>query len=370
MIRTELATAIGRAARRLGPHPRGLLFTPVARGNPFQELLHGGLWSRGIAPIPVYDATDISAARWFHDLGGRAALHLHWTTGITGRAETEADAAGAGKAFLDRVRELQHAGIRFVWTIHNRLPHECRFVEAELDFRAELAATADVIHLMSRAALDELTELYPIPADRVTVLAHPSYDAAYPGYMQRPDVRLRLGIDQDELVIAVIGAIRAYKQVDALHDAVRASRAPVRLLVAGEPGPDTEELVDSLHADPEVTVIARRLTDREVSEVIVAADAVASVYGSPLASGTATLALTLGRAVLAPDRRSAREQFGEAAIYGTTTDVQRLADVLGGLDRADLQRRGQLARELAAGRRAVPADFAARIDALLGRDGS
>ena len=107
-----------------------------------------------------------------------------------------------------------------------------------------------------------------------------------------------------------------------------------RLLVAGDPGPQTEELIERLRADPHVTVLAKLLTDREMSEMITAADAVACIHDSPLASGTANLALTLGRAVLAPDRASSHEQYGEAAVYTTATDLEHLAQLLGGLDRA------------------------------------
>ncbi len=368
MRRTELVTRIARAARHLGAGPRGLLFTPVARVNPFQEILYGELWCRDIAPIAVYDTPDISMATLFHELGGRAAVHLHWTHEITRAARTEVEAADATKAFVARVRTLQDAGVKFVWTIHNRLPHECRFVDVEIDFRAQLAATADVLHVMTAAAVDELSDLYPIPTERVIVVPHPSYATAYPDYVRQPDARSRLGIEHDELVVAVLGAIRGYKQIDTLHDALRASGSRVRLLVAGDPGPQTEELIERLRADPHVTVLAKLLTDREMSEMITAADAVACIHDSPLASGTANLALTLGRAVLAPDRASSHEQYGEAAVYTTATDLEHLAQLLGGLDRADLQRRGQIARDLAAQRRSVPEAFARTIDDLLGSD--
>ncbi len=366
MRRTELVTRIARAARHLGAHPRGLLFTPVARINPFQEILYGELWCRDVAPIAVYDPPDVTMARLFHELGGRAAVHLHWTNDVTRAAQTDVEAADAAKAFLDRVHTLQDGGIKFVWTIHNRLPHECRFVDVEVDFRAQLAATADLLHVMSAAAIDELRDLYPVPAERVVVIPHPSYATAYPDYVRQPDARSRLGIEHDELVVAVVGAIRRYKRIDTLHAALRASSSRVRLLVAGDPGPDTEELLEDLRADPHVTVFAKLLTDREMSEMITAADAVACLHDSPLASGTATLALTHGRAVLAPDRASSHEQFGEVAIYTSASDLEHLAQVLSGLDRADLQRRGQIARDLAAERRSVPETFARTVDDLLG----
>ena len=93
---------------------------------------------------------------------------------------------------LRAIDSFKDHGGRFVWTIHNVLPHESRFEELELHLRQELANRADLVHAMCDATREEIGRLYQLPVDRTLTVAHSSYLGIYPDATDR-DLARRSG---------------------------------------------------------------------------------------------------------------------------------------------------------------------------------
>lgn len=354
---TTLATDLMLSARSLDvAEPRLLVFGPVARGNPYQELIYGDLRSAGIAPVPCLPWEQRSAVLGALAAGIPTGFHLHWTTVVTAHADDAAHAERLTVDFLDEIDTWKAAGLRFVWTVHNRMPHRTRFPAVERSFRAALAQRADLIHVMTTEATKITAGLYELPGDRIVVVPHPSYTGAYPTYFRRDDCRLRMGIETRDLVVAAVGAVEAYKNIPMLYEAVRVARSRtgrrIWLIVAGAHDPSVDpvldDLITELRADPYALVEARRLSDREMSEFVTAADVVASCYDTPLVSGSAMLAATIGRPVLAIDTPQSRSVLGEAGFFARVGDADSIAATLAELDPDALARAGDAARALAA----------------------
>jgi beta-1,4-mannosyltransferase len=347
--------------------PRVLVFAPIARMNPFQELLYRELETVDVSSVPLLDWGQRAEITTAVHAGANVAFHLHWTTVVAAEATSAVEAAAMHDQFVNELDEWRSSGIRFVWTVHNRLPHDCPYPAEEVAFRQKLADRADVVHVMHESATAEVAADYRLPADRVAVIEHPPYDAVYPTYVTQRDTRRRLGIGDNDVVIAAIGAIRPYQGLDRLAEAVRLARRKsgrtIWLIVGGDP-PSKDDLelnatLASLDRDPHSIVEARRLSDREVSEFAIASDVFAAVYSSPLTSGAATLGLTVGRAVVAADTGANRSQIGPAGRFVAGNSVDELASCLVDLDRDTARRVGSLAREQLASDPAL--EFAQRI---------
>lgn len=324
--------------------PRVLLYTPVVRGNPIQEMIYKRLWDHGIAALGVHDHRELRHAALAVDAGGDAVIHLHWTSSILPIGGSESELRLAAQDFLKAMRRLKDIGVKLIWTIHNRLPHDCSFPTVHIEFREELSALADVIHVMSEHAVAELEMLYPIPHDKVAVVPLPSYVGVYPDFAAQADCRVRLGLHADDLVIAAPGAIRPYKQLDRLHRAIQAAsaRTPerLRLVVAGAPSSggvdDIGPTLAALRGDPWVTLIPHAIADRDMSEVVIASDVVSCAYDSPLVSAVSVLAISLSRPVIAPNRATSRWVLGDSALYVDLDAPGGLIDCLSALRRPDL----------------------------------
>jgi beta-1,4-mannosyltransferase len=301
--------------------PVVLAYHPVARTNPYQSLLYRRCWEHGIAPVPL------ASLDWLDDLvglvkmGPQVALHLHWTKGILAGAETPADAARRRQAFLGRLDGFLAAGGKLVWTVHNILPHDSRFPDEDARLQQAIADRAAVVHILAAATDRAVAGSFSIDQAKVLEVPHPSYRGAYADVVTREEARYQLGLDPDEMVYGVFGAIRPYKGLTDLLDAFdlaleRPGRR--RLLVAGAPSglPGEEVVLDRCALHPFVVLFPRRIPSDEMQLYLRAADVAVIPYQRTLNSGVLMLALTFGLPVVVP-KGSALEGIVNATVART-----------------------------------------------------
>jgi beta-1,4-mannosyltransferase len=301
-----IAAEVSRAARetlRLDTdEPTVLGYYPVARMNPFQELLYSGSYAAGAAVVPLVNRKHLPVLEAAVTMGARAILHLHWTSEVLRDARTAAHAESLRSQFILELERIKDLGIRLVWTVHNALPHTCTFPEQERALRNDIAALTDAIHIMNPQTVAEVSEQFVIPEDKVFASPHPSYSGFYPE-VDRTTARFELGFGPHDIVVGTIGSITHYKGLETLVagiDTVSLDEPRLCGLIAGIPGADSESLIESLSQSRNVTVIARKLTDRDIAKMTTALDYMALPYERTLNSGASALAATFGIPIIAP----------------------------------------------------------------------
>ncbi len=237
--------------------------------------------------------------------------------------------------FFVQVGVLRIAGCRFVWTAHNLLNHERRLAGFEWFCNLLFARLAQAIVVHGEAAKREFIGLYRARriADRIVVMAHPNYIGAYPGDVTREEARQHLGIEGEAVVILCLGQIRRYK---GLADIVRAFRAlpadgRAELWIAGEPV--DADLASELNRDAAMAagihLRFRYLPADEVGVLLAACDVVALPYVHILTSGAAVLAMSYGKACVAPRLDGLVEVLDErGAFFYDPADATGLEDAL------------------------------------------
>lgn len=281
-----------------------IAYYPQSPGNPYEKMLYSAAEKRGITAIPVDDLSPLVDSR-LADLGERLVVHVHWTAPILGPGISPGEARDMGKKFLNHVEELQKHGARLVWTVHNVMPHECRFPDEEAAFRQELADRADLLHVMCERTAEFVSAYYTLPQEKMRVVAHPGYVDVYPNIVDQPRARAELGLKPDHTVFCFLGGIRPYKGVDRLLDAfdrVAQAKPESRLIVVGPPGrfPEIETLADRCEADARIIGNFNRIADADVQIYMNAADVVVLPHRSVLNSGSVMLAFSFARPVIAP----------------------------------------------------------------------
>jgi glycosyltransferase involved in cell wall biosynthesis len=340
--------------------PLLLLYHPPARTNPFQRLLYGEGWSRGIVAMPLADPADAEAIA--EAAQGRATrrrvavvLHLHWLNGVTERAETAGRAGELATAFLAGLDAFRARGGRIAWTIHNALPHDVRYEDEAVRVRRGVVGRAVMVHALAASTPAAAAPWFEVPADRLVVIPHPSYAGVYPATASREAARFELGLWPDELAYLAFGAVRPYKGIEGLLAAWRAAAAtppiPRRLVVAGAvpPGPGTDELLLELAVTPDVAAFPRRIEDHLVGDFHRAADIAVLTRTQALNSGVLLLALTFGLPVVAPRFAAAEELLDDGvAILYEPGDRDGLVDALRRAPDLVASRPGDRARAIAA----------------------
>ena len=293
--------------------PIRVLFLPdFSDANPYQRELRTALESRGVsvsgARAPGRDPVAILRS-WLTN-GRPPVVHLHWTHNYLGQRADGSSARFArvrAALFLGQVRILRAFGVRIVWTVHN-LGHHDAAGTAGLNARVHrrLVGLSDAVICHCEAALEAVTVTYGIRArdrDRLHVIPHGNYVNVYGPSRTRDDTRRSLGMPADARVLLFVGAVRAYKGLADLAAAFRdVQRTDVRLVIAGKAATeaDARELSDAAAADPRIDLRLGFVPDDELPVLLGAADAVVLPFRDILTSGSAILAMSYGRAVIAP----------------------------------------------------------------------
>jgi glycosyltransferase involved in cell wall biosynthesis len=278
-------------------------FPDWRKGNPFLSMLFSRLDDVDASARPTGPLTEhLERAA---SSGSPGLLNLHWTTPVLRGASD----AGEAERRVGRLGELLDgftaAGGRLVWTVHNVLPHDAVYPEAEVEVCRLVAEHADLVHVLSEETLPAVAPYYRLDPERVVTIPHSSYVGVYPQRIGRPRARRRLGLGAHDRVLATLGLIRPYKGIDRLLDAVARpplDRPDLRLLVAGPQGggPGMQALVERLASTPRVVSRAERVPDRDVQLWLGAADLAVLPYAGILNSGSFLLAETFGLPVVAP----------------------------------------------------------------------
>jgi len=282
-------------------------------GNPYTRLLYEAVEEHG---VEVEDFTLQRALRGGYDL-----WHLHWPDDfLSYRSPGTALAYVAAELAL--MAQARVRGTRIIWTIHDLGPHESPHPWLERVFWPLFLSMVDGYVTLSEhardAALDRFPRLRSVPG---AVVPHGHYRPAYPPPVSRGTARDRWGLSEDAPVIAFLGRIRPYKNVEGLISAFRGLEGPdARLLVAGNPSSDAlaDRIRSAAAADDRIQLVLRFLPEDEIPSLIGAADLVALPYEDILHSGSALLALSFDRPVLVPARGAMgelREEVGTNWVY-------------------------------------------------------
>lgn len=286
-VRGSLGTPQG-AAMLLG-------YTPVARVNPYQALLYKRFGQVDVAVAPIPDPHAFVEYRHFTDLAPTVGVHFHWPAFVLRDCRTRADARTRVAAFVDGLDALRDSGVKVIFTVHNLIPHDATFVDDEVELQQALADRSDVVHTMSKSTIEAVEGFLRIEPDRVVTSPHPNYRSAYPDYVTKQTARQTLGIDADDVVYVVFGALKRYKGlsrlVDAIESANRMSDRRRRLVIAGAPDDSSEvrRFVNAATVHPDVLIAPSRVPADHVQYYMRSADIGLVPYERVLNSGAALL---------------------------------------------------------------------------------
>lgn len=227
------------------------------------------------------------------------------------------------------IRALRFSKLKLVWTVHNVLPHDPETTN-DLMIAKYLAkyASAKIVH--SGFTIDQMQEL-GMDTKNCHIVAHGNYDGVYPNSVTRETARQKLKLSKNDLVILFFGTIKAYKGVDTLLDEFKKlGNKNVRLLIAGTcSDKDLNGRIE--HAAEESGRIVYRpgfVKDEDVASYFQACDVVCLPFTSITTSGSALLALTFQKPVIAPATGALLDIPKSAGFFYEPSDMSALGDIL------------------------------------------
>lgn len=243
----------------------------------------------------------IFAARWIHANVHRGDVaHFHWPSFDYRRAGRFALVVGFLR-WMFVMALIRVKGARIVWSGHNVLPHD-RAVLPWIDVlgRHLTIFASDFVFLHGTNAACKMIERFPAVARKARLLPHGNWIGYHPHGPSRDAMRARLGIASSTFVYLLIGACKPYKNLESLIGQFFQVRGDVRLLIVGG-FPDARyehTILDLATGDARISVHRGYVPHEEMHGWLVASDAIVAPYRESLTSGTAVLAMSVGRPVV------------------------------------------------------------------------
>lgn len=269
--------------------------------NPFQSLLTESTESLG------WKVREFSPVK---SLLRRADIwHWHWPDGQF----SQRSRIGAWIRLVALLVLLQRArltGTPIVWTAHNIRGHEGKNRSVEDRFWPIFYRQVSAVHYLSESSRAAAVQRHPALAMKPSVVTHHGhYKDVYGAPISREEARATLNMDVKKPTIVFCGKVRAYKGVTDLIQAFRQTGSlDAQLVIAGMATREEEELVRAAaSSDPRISLNLKLLSDLEVKTNVCAADVVVLPYRKVTNSGSALLALSLDRPLLAANKGSIRE---------------------------------------------------------------
>ena len=277
-----------------------LPYFPSGNWNAYFRLLYARCPEFGFDPRPLDGVAEVD------DLSPASLLHLHGTRAAQVGASTTTEATTKTREFIFPIERFVERGGVLVWSIHDTLPHDCRFPDVEVGLRRRLAALARGIHVLHESTVEAVRPHYPLDPAKVFTVEHPLYTGAYPDYVTRAAARGALDLPSEAVMLLAFGAIRPYKGFDRLVQLLprirRESGREVRVMIAGRAlaTDDTRGLRHLVRATPGASMTEDGPPEEAVPQLFRAADVVVLPYREFLNSGVLLLGLTFGVPVVVP----------------------------------------------------------------------
>jgi beta-1,4-mannosyltransferase len=311
--------------------------------NPYFRLMYRALTDYGIEHRGEFQLNNA----WLRTNAAELdAIHIHWPEHLWRLHErTRLRRIWWLIGFLRLARTF---GIQRVWTVHNLPPHEIQ--AADLGGLWLLAREIDVFvcHSVDVAARVRRW-LRPPRSSAIVLMRLGNYDGVYPPPHDPERFAHSFGIPLNKPIVTVLGLLRAYKGLDVALEAARLLRPSVHLVVAGTPIGDITELRQAVAAWADhVTLIADRLSDQNVSNLLHLSEMMWLPYRRISSSSAVLLALTASRGVIASDLPFFREILeGGAGRLVKPSDPMALAEATRAYLQVPASERAAAARKLA-----------------------
>lgn len=312
--------------------------------NPSLLLLRRALAAEGVTLVTP--PRDTLSARWLWKERAKIdVLHFHWIQ-YHYRSSSRFRSLLALLGFALRLCVARWLGYGVVWTLHNILPHERAKGRVDEWARWLMMRLAHQVLVYCTAGQRAIQEHFG-RTQGVFNTSRGAYNELGWGVIDQKAARDSLGLSPDAFVFLYFGYIRGYKQTPHLvRSFQRLSGDHLRLVLVGQiqDAAIGRELARLTPLDSRIECAFGYADDEELRLFLAAADVVVLPFGEILSSGSALMALSCGRPVIAPALGCLPEWITPACgLLYDPSDRDALRQALIAIQQADIRTMQQAA---------------------------
>lgn len=199
---------------------------------------------------------------------------------------------------------------KLVWTPHNIIPHDSKYIKIHRFCRRFFAGKMKWIRLFSEISLPAAVKEFKCDKSKFKIIPEGSYVGYYPNNVGRVEARKFLNVADDKTVLLYTGFIKPYKGIDSLIESFKKSfRHNAILIIAGKVMDPWyfETIKKSINEN--IILIDRFIENDELQFFFNAADVVTLPFKKIENSGSVILAMSFKKAVIAPSMGVLKERL-------------------------------------------------------------
>ncbi|WP_163669967.1 glycosyltransferase family 4 protein [Adonisia turfae] len=294
-----------------------VIIAPWYTDNPYQQKLADQLTQKGHKVTGVSCSTSSLLKTVKNNQAD--VLHLHWLHHFFLEEESGFRAVLKLCLFIVQLFILRFSKVNIVWTIHNLKNHQNKYLL--LDNIASFLV-AHIVHKLivhSETAKTEVAQKFCLTnQQRIHVLPHANYIGSYPNTTTRQDARRSLNLPESGLVLLFLGTIHPYKGVaDLLQAFKKLNSTNTYLVIAGKVKDQglADELTTAAKNDAHVRYLPGFIPDEQLQIYMNVANTIVFPYREFLTSGAVILAMSFGKACIAPRRGHIGEVLDDVGAF-------------------------------------------------------
>ncbi len=281
-----------------------ILIIPKSK-NPYQELLYSRL--RNENPNDTFSYLTVSRISFFlypvrfiiKRIQGYNIIHIHFIVfHISHRIPLGRIFSYYYTVICITLPKL--LGYKIIWTVHDVEPYD-EWTSNYKDISRRLSKLSDRKIIHSRNTIQQMSEI-GLDIQRCVLIPHGNFKGVYPDSITPKQARKKLGLKDNDFIILFFGLIRSYKGIDDLITAFsKLEQKDLRLLVAGKCIDESlKQQISKAQKNLNINFYQGHVKDKDVTKYFKAADIICLPFNTITTSGSALLALTLAKPIIAP----------------------------------------------------------------------
>ncbi len=296
--------------------PLSILAWPHWPDNPYQALLAQSLEQIGVQ-VEVAPAGSRSL-RAAIKKQAPDCIHLH-TLYYLFIAPTSFQAWFRALRAIFWLLTLRLRGRTLIWTVHDLQNHNNQNPRVDWFFCFCFARIAHGIILHSERIKQQFRQRFRLSTERkLYVIPHGHYIDCYPNHIQPAEARHRLTLKKDHLTFLFLGLIRPYKGLPELISSFQSlPQDSIQLAIAGKPasGDIGQQISELIKDDRNIHFWPTYIEEDQIQDYMNAADVVVFPYRRVLTSGSIILAMSFGRACIAPQQGGIEDVLDSSGAF-------------------------------------------------------
>ena len=237
-------------------------------------------------------------------------VHIHWLHPFCTKASL-IESVKDSFVFICELAILRVLNVKIIWTVHNLKNHNNKYLKLDRFCTKIVAKLCHAIIAHCEKAKEDIISTFNISNhDKVFAIPHGNYISCYENAISREQARKTLDIADSKTVLLFLGLIRPYKGVVALASTFnqltlnQPANKNAELVIAGKVWRDSLEQGDLIRQqaakNEQIQFIPEFVPDKKIQLYMNASDVVVFPYQDILTSGAVLLAMSFGKACIAP----------------------------------------------------------------------